>query len=479
MEAIANRLPPQNTEAEQSVLGALMLNKNAMISVADILQPQDFYNGKHRQIFESMLDLYSRGEPIDILSLSERLKAKKKLKEIGGQGYLTELVNSVPTSAHVVHYARIVQDKSILRRLINTSAQITELAFDENQTIEQLLDEAEKRVFNISQKTSRQNFAALKPMLAEAFERLDRLSKDGGQLRGLSTGFIDIDNKLAGLQNSDLIILAGRPSLGKSSLALDIGRHVATEEKKTVGIFSLEMSKDQIVDRLLCSQGNVELWKFRTGRLSTSSQDSDFDRVNQAIDSLSQAPLFIDDSSASSIMQMRTMARRLQAEHDLGLLVIDYLQLMEGSRRIDNRVQEISEISRSLKTLARELNIPILALSQLSRAVESRTPAIPKLSDLRESGSLEQDADVVMFIYREDREKRNSDRKNIADIIIAKHRNGPIGQVQLYFNENYVSFRNLEKHYGTNPGLSPGIPAAAGSGPQSGGENGPMAIEES
>lgn len=395
MESIANRLPPQNTDAEASVLGALMLDKNAMISVADILRKDDFYQNKHNNIYEAMIDLYSRGEPIDLLSLSNRLKERKKLKEIGGSAYLTELINSVPTSAHVVHYANIVRNKSVLRRLISASAEITELAFKEEQEIESLLDQAEKKIFNISNQSNQKNFVALKPMLSEAFERLDALSKGDGRLRGLATGFIDIDNKLAGLQNSDLLILAARPSLGKSSLALDIARHVAVEEKKPVGIFSLEMSKDQLVDRLLCSQGNVELWKFRTGRLSNQGQDSDFMRVNQAIDSLSKAPIYIDDSSASGIMQIRTMARRLQAEQGLGLLIIDYLQLMEGSTRTENRVQEISEISRSLKTLARELNIPILAISQLSRAVEQRTPAVPRLSDLRESGCLSGDTIIA------------------------------------------------------------------------------------
>jgi len=462
-----------------------MLDPKAINSVADFLKPDDFYQGKNEAIYQSMLILYSQAEPIDILSLSNRLKKAKKLKEIGSEGYLTELVNSVPSAANIVHYAKIVTEKSALRRLIGAAAEITYRAFNEENDTVEILDEAEKKILSVSQQSSRQSFVMLKPMLEEAFNRLDELSKGNGALRGLPTGFIDIDNKLAGLQKSDLLILAARPSLGKSSLALDIARNVAVHHKQPVGIFSLEMSKDQLVDRLLCSQGNVELWKFRTGRLSGSGENSDFSRISQAIDCLSQAPIYIDDSSATNIMQIRTMARRLQAERGLGLLIVDYLQLMEGSKKTDNRVQEISEISRSLKTLARELNVPILAVSQLSRAVEQRTPAIPKLSDLRESGSIEQDADVVLFIYREDRERRNSDRKNIADIIIAKHRNGPIGQVPLYFNEDYVSFRNLEKHYAQfrepasgNPRINTGTFSSAGPGSETSGAPGLLDSQE-
>jgi replicative DNA helicase len=478
MEALANRLPPQNEDAEKSVLGALMLDKNAIINVADTLEPNDFYQGKHKKVYEAMLDLYAKSEPIDILSLSNRLKEKKRLKDIGDRSYLAELVSSVPTAAHISHYAEIVHQKAVLRRLIDASAQITESAFNEQEELAVLIDKAEQSIFNISQRSSRQSFASLKPMLAEAFDRLDTLSKGGGALRGLATGFLDLDNKLSGLQNSDLIIIAARPSLGKSTLALDIARNVALVEKKPVGIFSLEMSKDQLTDRLLCASGNVPLWKFRTGRL----HDNDFQNINRAIATLSDAPIFIDDSSATNIMQIRTMCRRLQSEHGLGLVVIDYLQLMEGSTKTDNRVQEISEISRSLKMLARELDVPILALSQLSRAVEQRG-GHPKLSDLRESGSIEQDSDIVMFIYREDKEKRDSQRKNIADIIVAKHRNGPTGSLPLYFNEEVVSFKNLEKHHhGTTqetPAPNRGTPEVTGSGPESGLENGLLDLKES
>jgi len=443
MEPLADKLPPQNVEAEQSVLGCLMLDKNIIIQVADILKPEDFYKGVHNIIYQAMLDLYNKREPIDLLSLTNRLTEKKKLEETGGHAYLTTLVNAVPTSAHAKHYAEIVQRKATLRRLINSAAQITELAHEESEDIDILLDQAQQKIFQVSQKHVKQDFQLIKPMLKQAFDRLDSLHKSDGALRGLTTGFYDLDSKLAGLQKSDLIILAARPSYGKTSLALDIARHIAVQEKVPVGLFSLEMSKDQLVDRLLCSQGEVDLWKYRTGKLGVSDDNNDFSRINSAIDVLSNAPIYIDDASSANVMQMRTMARRLQAEHGLGMIVIDYLQLMEGNA--ESRVQEISEISRSLKSLARELNVPVLAISQLSRAVEARSPSIPKLSDLRESGSLEQDSDVVLFIYRKDKDRPNTDQKNIADIIVAKHRNGPIGQIQLYFNENIASFRNLQK----------------------------------
>ncbi|MFH1392298.1 MAG: replicative DNA helicase [bacterium] len=443
MDPIADKLPPQNLEAEQSVLGCLMLDKDAVFQIADILKPQDFYKPAHQMIYQAMLELYERREAIDVLSLSNRLIEKKQLEEIGSNAYLTDLVNSVPTSAHVKSYAEIVSRKAILRRLIDSAAKITELAYQESDDIEVILDKAEQKIFSISQKYVRQDFISIKPMLAEAFERLDELHKGDGKLRGLTTGFYDLDNKLAGLQKADLIVLAARPSYGKTSLALDIGRYVAVHEKVPVGVFSLEMSKDQLVDRLLCSQGQVNLWKYRTGKLNSQGEDNDFSRVGQAIDVLSQSPIYIDDSSATGVMQMRAMARRLQADQGLGLIIVDYLQLMDGSG--ESRVQEISSISRSLKGLARELNIPVLAISQLSRAVEQRPDQVPRLSDLRESGSIEQDSDVVLFIHRKDRVNPKAEQRNIVDIIIAKHRNGPIGTIQLYFNEEIVSFRNLQK----------------------------------
>lgn len=444
-----DRLPPQNIEAEQSVLGSLMLDKDAIVKVSDFLKPEDFYRGAHQSIFETMLELFEQGEPIDLLSVSNRLEERKELEKIGGISYLTDLINIVPSAANVVHYAKIVQKKKMHRDLIEAAHHITQLGYQEIEEVENLIDEAEKRIFAVSQRSIRQYFLPIKPALEEAFERLDNLHKGGGTaLRGLSTGFYKLDNILAGLQKSDFIILASRPGLGKTTLSLDIARHIAVNEKVPIGIFSLEMSGSQVIDRLLSSQARVDLWKLRTGRLSSEGEDNDFSRIQDAIGILSESPIFIDDSPASTVMEIRTKARRLRAEHGLGLIVVDYLQLMEEPRiKIENMVQKVTEISRGLKTLARELNAPILAVSQLSRAVEQRSPQIPRLADLRESGSLEQDADVVLFIYREDHYNRNTERKNIADIFIAKHRNGPTGVVELFFNDNFVSFQNLEKRY--------------------------------
>ncbi len=444
-QELPEKLPPQNIEAEKSLLGALMLDKEAIIKVADFLQPRDFYKENHQQIYESMIELFKKGEPIDLLSVSNRLKEKEKLEEIGGNSYLTELINFVPTAAHILNYAKIVQKKRILRDLIAASYEIGLMGYKETEDVDALLDQAEKRIFSIAQKGLNQNFVPVKATLEEAFTRIDELSKHKGILRGVLTGFIDLDNILAGLQKSDLIILASRPSFGKSSLSLDIARHVAIHEKLPVGIFSLEMSKDQIVDRLIAAEANVDLWRLRTGRLSNEGPNNDFFRIQHALGTLSEAPIFIDDTAGSNILQMRAMSRRLQAEHGLGLIIIDYLQLIEARNTDISMVQQMTEVSRSLKSLARELNVPVLALSQLSRAVEQRTPQIPRLADLRESGSLEQDSDVVLFIYREDRYRLDTDRRNIADIIIAKHRNGPVGKVELYFDEQRVSFKNLEK----------------------------------
>ncbi|MEK7175117.1 MAG: replicative DNA helicase [Patescibacteria group bacterium] len=442
-----DKLPPQSIEAEESVLGALMMDKNAIIRVADILHPEDFYKRAHQLIFGAVLHLYEKSEPVDVLSLSNRLKETQELENIGGTSYLTGLVSAVPTASNVLHYAKIVRHKKILRELLAASQDIARLGFEENQDIELVLDEAEKKIFSIAERSLKQDFIPIKSALEDAFERIDRLHKGDGALRGLATGFADLDNYLAGLQKSDLVILAARPSLGKTSLALDIARNAAIKGQVPVGIFSLEMSKEQLVDRLLASEAGVDLWRLRTGRLSLDGDDSDFVKIQEAMGILAETPIFIDDAASANIMQMRTMARRLQAEHGLGLIIVDYLQLMEGRNSAsDNRVQEISEISRSLKNLARELNVPVLALSQLSRAVESRNPQIPRLSDLRESGSIEQDADVVLFIYREDREKPNAERKNIAEIHIAKHRNGPVGKIELYFNADQVSFKNLAKN---------------------------------
>jgi len=441
------KIPPQNIEAEQSVLGSLMLDKNAIIKVADILAPGDFYRKIHNIIFEAMIDLYGKGEPIDLLSIANRLEERGQLEEIGGPAHLTTLVNTVPTAAHVVHYAKIVNHKKVLRDLIEAAEYVARLAFNEEENIETVLDEAEQKIFRISQKSLTQEFSPIKNALEEAFERIDKVHKGEGALRGVSTGFLDLDNYLSGLQKSDLVILAARPSLGKTAMALDIARHVAVHEKKPVGIFSLEMSKHDVVDRLLAAQANVDLWRLRTGRLSSEGLDNDFARIQEAMAVLSETPIFIDDAPSPTVMQMRTMGRRLQAEHGLSLIIVDYLQLIQPHLHIESMVQQITEISRSLKGLARELDCPVLALSQLSRAVESRPDQVPRLADLRESGAIEQDADVVLFIYREDKVKKDSSRPNIADIFIAKHRNGPIGKVDLYFNESQVSFKNLERHF--------------------------------
>lgn len=446
-----DRIPPQNVEAEISVLGALMLSPDGMTRIADILRAADFYKPANTEVYEAMLELYGRGEPIDILSVSNRLEERGSLESVGGSSYLTSLVNSVPTASNIFHYATIVRRKKILRDLISASYHIGELGFNEDEHIESLLDQAEQRIFQISQHSLKQGFIQLKDTLDEAWERLESLHKGGGALRGISTGFADLDGYLSGLQKSDLIILAARPSLGKTSLALNIAQHVALNQKVPVGIFSLEMSKDQLVDRLLSAEAHINLWNLRGGKLYDGEGGGDFVRLRDAMDRLSAAPIFIDDGASSTVLQIRTMARRLKAEQNsLGLIVIDYLQLINSEGRSESRVQEVSEISRALKGLARELNVPILALSQLSRAVEMRTDGVPKLSDLRESGSIEQDADVVIFIHREDKIKKNTDKKNIAEIFIAKHRNGPVGSVELYFNNEQASFRTIEKHHATD-----------------------------
>ena len=452
------KLPPQNLEAEESFLGSLLIDKDAIVKVADIINEKDFYRDNHGLIFETMKELYSRQEPIDILSLTNRLEEKNHLEKIGGRTYLAHLSNVTATSANISHYAQIIQRKATLRRLLNTASEIAELGFREEDDIDKLLDEAESKLFSVSQKYMKNIFTPVDQLLAEAFERIDELHKQSGKLRGLPTGFPDLDNLLAGLQKSDLIILAARPSVGKTTLALDIARQSAIKTKVPVGIFSLEMSKEQLVDRMLCSQANVSLWKMRTGKLSDKEEDNDFSRIGEGMGVLSEAPIFIDDSPSCSIMEIRAKARRLQVEKNLGLLVIDYLQLMEGRGKYgDNRVQEVSEITRGLKGIARELNIPVLALSQLARAVEQVKPAIPKLSNLRESGSIEQDADVVMFIYRKAadrnyvREELPEEDRYKAEIHVAKHRNGPTGKIDLFFDEEIVSFKNIDKNYQQEP----------------------------
>ena len=451
MPTSLEKIPPQNLEAENAVLGSLLIDQEAITKIADALTPEEFYKDANRTIYEAILELYSAKEPLDILSLSSRLEQKKQLDKIGGRGYLTELTDAVPTSSNIVHYAKIVREKSVLRKLLRASAEIDKLAYEhQGQDLDVLLDTAESRLFNVSQGFLKPEFTPIKNLLNEAFDRIDDLHKEKGKLRGIPTGFKDLDNKLAGLQKSDLIIIAARPSMGKTSLALDIARQIATRQKVPVGIFSLEMSKEQLIDRMLCAEAGVDLWKMRTGKLSDQPGplgESDFSLIGHAMGTLSEAPIFIDDTPSANIMEIRTKARRLQSEHGLGLIVIDYLQLMEGRglSSVDNRVQVVSEISRGLKGIARELNIPLVALSQLSRQVESRHPAIPNLADLRESGSIEQDADIVMFIYREEMYKKDTNRPHIADILIKKHRNGPTGNIALFFDLEHASFKNLEQ----------------------------------
>ena len=456
-QSLIAKIPPHSQEAEESLLGSLLIDKDAIVKVADIIMPQDFYKDAHKIIFDSIKELYSGQQPIDIVTLANRLEEKKQLSAVGGRSYLAYLTGTIATSGNITNYANIIQRKATLRRLQQAAAEISSLSFDQEKDIDEILDETEKKVFGVSRKYLKNAFLPIDNLLAEAFDRIDELHKHSGKLRGLPTGFSDLDNLLAGLQKSDLIILAARPSVGKTSFALDIARQAAIKSKEGVGIFSLEMSKEQLVDRMLCAQANVSLWKMRTGNLSDKSDDNDFARIGEAMGKLAEAPIYIDDSGSLSIMEIRAKARRLQMEKGLGLIIIDYLQLMEGRGKYgDNRVQEIAEISRGLKSIARELNIPILALAQLSRAVEMTHPAIPKLSHLRDSGSIEQDADIVMFIYRKaaDRGYNPADltleERHLAEIHIAKHRNGPTGKVDLFFDENTVNFKNLAKQIRSN-----------------------------
>lgn len=455
------RIPPHNLEAEQSLLGAILIDQEAMIKIGDAVRPEDFYKDSHRILFDTMAELFTRHQPIDLLTLGNRLEEKGVLKQIGGRTTLVELTNIVTTSAHISNYAEIIVKKAALRRLLKAAADISELGFDETQDVDVVIDEAEQKLFNVSTNFIKQSFVPLRTILTDAFDRIEELSRDKGKLRGVPTGFTGVDNLLAGLQRSDLVILAARPSVGKTSFALDIMRSVSMKTKLPVGFFSLEMSKEQLVDRMICAEAGVDLWKLRTGRLS--EHDDDFPRIGDALGRLSEAPIYIDDSPGATIMSIRTKARRLQSEHGLSMIVIDYLQLMEAKNSSDNRVQEVAEISRGLKQIARELNVPVLALAQLSRAVELNKPAIPRLAHLRDSGSIEQDADVVMFLYRKaaDRnyqpEELTPEEKSVAEVHVAKHRNGPTGLVKLFWDAPRASFRNLDTRYGQAPSLANGV----------------------
>ncbi len=443
------KIPPQSNESEMAVLGSIMLRTDSLNEIIDMISVESFYSQRHKIIYENILKLFSEGKPIDLVSLSERITTQGKIDSVGGRSYLAEVIESVPSSANIKHYAEIVRTKYLLRCLIEASEKVSLMGYNEAEPIENILDSAEKEIFNITNRGDNRSLVEIKNTLGNAWERIENLHKNKDQLRGVPTGFKSLDNILAGLQKSDLIILAARPSVGKTSLALDIARHVGVNEKIPVVIFSLEMSSQQLIDRMLAAQSNVNAWKLRTGNLSN---EEDFASIRDSLAVLSDAPIFVDDKPANNIISIRSTARKLKSEKNLGLIVIDYLQLMvpTASRSSDNMVQQVTEISRSLKALAREIDVPVLALSQLSRAVEQRGGK-PRLSDLRDSGSIEQDADVVAFIHREDRYKEESDKNNLAEILIEKHRNGPTGHIQLYFDQERTTFRDVDKtDYGNN-----------------------------
>lgn len=434
------RLPPQNLEAEQSVLGAILLDNTAMAKAMEIIIDEDFYRTAHRKVYQGMLELSDRGEVIDHITLTECLKARSELEAVGGAAYLAELVQVVASAANVRYHSKIVREKALLRGLIHTSTEVITRGYDGTTAVDELLDFAERSVFSIAQGKLDRSFTPVNQIIKESLDVVDRLSKRKERVTGVPTGYYDLDDITAGLQASDLIVIAGRPSMGKTSLALGMAQHAALQAGAVVGIFSLEMSKPQLVLRMLSSEARVDSHALRTGRL----QKEDWWRLAEAAGRLEQAPIFIDDSGALTVQQMRGKARRLKAEKGLELLIVDYLQLMQGRSDAESRQQEISDISRSLKALAKELNVPVIALSQLSRAVENRKPPIPMLADLRESGAIEQDADVVMFIYREEVYEQNTERKGIADILVSKHRNGPIGKKELFFHDRFAKFESLE-----------------------------------
>ncbi len=445
MDKTKGSVPPQNLEAEASLLGAILIDSDSLIKIADIISSQDFYDPRHQKIYEAINQLYNKQYAIDVLTITDQVKNNGHIEAVGGASYITELTNYVPTASHIEQYADIVSQKALRRRLIKASQNIADLGFDETKVLQSLIEEAETNIFNVSQQHIKQNVVSLETILAESFDRLDDLHKDKNKIRGVPTGFKDLDNILAGLQKSDLFILAARPSMGKTAFALGLAHNIAVQSQETVLLFSLEMSKEQLVDRLLSTESGVDAWNLRTGNLT----DADFEKIGRAMGTLSEAPIYIDDTPGISVSDLRTRARREAHLRPLGLIIVDYLQLMSGSRSFGegNRVQEISEISRGLKGIARELNVPVIALSQLSRSVESRTPQIPQLADLRESGSIEQDADVVAFLYREDYYNPETERRSIIDIFIKKHRNGPTGEVELFFDRQKQKFRSLDtKH---------------------------------
>lgn len=444
------KVPPQNPDAEASLLGSILIDSDAIVKIADIVKADDFYDERHGRIFAAAKKLYDKHSPLDVLTLSDELKASQELEMVGGSAYLSELTNFVPTAAHAVRYAEIVADKALRRRLIKASENIVNLGFNEEEPLQNIIELAESRLFEVSQQHIQQDIVSLEQILSDSFERLDELHKDKGTIRGIPTGFKDLDNILAGLQRSDLFILAARPSMGKTALALNLAHNVAVKAGQPVLLFSLEMSKEQLVDRLLAAEAGVDAWNLRTGNLN----DTDFEKIGHAMGTLSEAQIFIDDTPGITVSDLRTKARREAHQRPIGLIIVDYLQLMSGGAKFSggdfgNRVQEISEISRGLKGIARELNVPVVALSQLSRSVESRSPQIPQLADLRESGSIEQDADVVAFLYREEYYNPDTERRNITDVFIKKHRNGPTGAIELYFDKEKQRLRSLDSKHTT------------------------------
>jgi len=430
------RVPPNSGEVEESVLGSILIDRDAITEVAEFLRPEHFYREMNGMIYQAMLNLYERREPLDVITVAEELKKLKALKNIGGKDYLAELVDKVPTAAHMEHYGHLVKDAYTKRQMIKLATELNEMAFDEGQTVATVMDKAEQTIFSLSQQHLKQVFIPIKDALAESFDRLDELHKSAGGIRGVSTGFVDLDDCLAGMQPSNLVILAARPGMGKTAFSLNIAQHVAVHDHMPVGIFSLEMSKEELVDRLLVAQADIDAWKLKTGRLG----EEDFSKLSDAMGVLADAPIYIDDTPGMSVLEMRTKARRLMAERGLKLIIVDYLQLIRG-RGLENRVNEVSEISQGLKNLARELKVPVLSLSQLSRAVEQRGTKQPQLSDLRESGAIEQDADVVMFLFREDDDEMES-----VKLSVAKHRNGPLRLIDLRFVGDRIRFFNVE-HY--------------------------------
>lgn len=440
-----DRIPPQNIDAEKSLLGAILMSEESLPDVTEIVTPLDFYDERHEHIYRAMWTLYEKHRPVDLLTVKDELKKKKLTEKAGGSAYLSELASYTPTAAHAKAYAELVSKAAIRRRLIAAATNITESAYEEDSETLELLGEAEKSLFAVSEQNTKSEMVSIDELLSETFDRLETLHENKGSIAGYKTGYPDLDRMTAGFHKSDLVILAARPAMGKTALALNFARNVASINKKAVLIFSLEMGKEQLINRMLADASGVSSFKLETGNFS----GDDFAQISQAMAELSEDQIFIDDKPGLTVMEMRTKARRVAHEHEIALIIVDYLQLMSGSskRAQDNRVQEISEISRGLKLIARELNVPVIALSQLSRSVESRDPKIPMLSDLRESGSIEQDADIVMFLYREDYYNPETERQNITDLILAKHRRGVTGSVGLFFDKEHVRFMSLDTHH--------------------------------